>query len=161
MKFIPVFVAMAIGLLLGPPAQAQTPSVISKISADDLASLLTGIGLFSVAVVTDKGEKLVIPVDFFNRPVKSAVLLQECAPDGCGRVVFETWPQLRADVKLANTWNRGVPAGLVKISVLKDGTIRLEMSVDLDGGVSRQFIEQSAFAFVTLVDQVIPGDGLN
>lgn len=162
MRFIPVVVAIAIGLLFGLPAaaRAEAPDVISKINAEDLADLLTRIGFFTV--VDDEGsDKILLPFGFFNRPVKSQVRLQECSADGCGRLVFETWPQLRADPKLANTWNRGVPAGLVKLSVLKDGTIRIDMTVDLEGGVSQQFIEQSAFAFVTLVNQIVPGDGLN
>ncbi len=163
MKFLSsALLAIVLALVIGPArmVQAQAPSAITKITAEDLAELLSKIGFFAV-VDEQNGEKVVLPFGFFNRPVKSEVRLQNCGDDGCGRLVFKTWPRLKADLKWTNRWNRGVPTGLVKTSLLKDGQIRLEMTVDLAGGVSRRFIEQSAFAFVTLADRTVPGTGLN
>jgi hypothetical protein len=162
MKFVPFVVAIVIGLLFGPgrTVHAETPSVISKISAEDLADLLSKVGFFAL-VDEDNGEKVVIPIGFFNHRTRSEVRLLQCDADGCGRLVFKTWPQLRADLKWTNKWNGGTPNGLIKTSLLKDGTIRVEMTVDLAGGVSREFIEQSAFAFVTLMDRIYPNTGLN
>jgi hypothetical protein len=162
MKFVSLAVALVLALACASSttARAEMPSVIAKISAEDLAQLLSRIGLFAV-VDEENDEKFVVPFGFFNRPLKSEVRLQECSADGCGRLVFKTWPRLRADLKWTNKWNRAVPLGLVKTSLLPDKTIRIEMTVDLTGGVSPQFIEQSAFAFVTLSDRVFPGNGLN
>jgi len=156
------------GSLCGPwgTTQAQTPKIISKINAEDLAALLLKIG-FTAGVVDDNGEKVVYPAGFFMGSGTPEVRLQNCSPEGCGRLVFKIATGMRAAKDFegnwgwVNNWNQKIPFGLVKAYVSADNTLHLDMTVDLTGGVSSRFIEQSAYAFVTCVNRIYRGTGLD
>jgi hypothetical protein len=129
-----------------PPAGAAVS--VSSITAEDLAALLTQAGF--LAGVEGRPNARYVEAHFFNSS-NGVVALKDCTSEGCSRLVFLVWPAMRADLDAVNRWNRRVP-GLVRASV-ENGKLRFDMTVDLSAGVSREYIEQSAFAFVTLVNR--------
>jgi hypothetical protein len=138
--------------MLHAQVPAAPAAIIARITAEDLAALLTQAGLLAEAEGSPGARY--VEAHFFNSST-GFVQLKDCVSDGCSRLVFLVWPKLAADPDAVNRWNRRAP-GLVRASLDK-GKLRFDMSVDLAGGVSREHVEQSAFAFVTLVNRAFPG----
>jgi hypothetical protein len=81
------------------------------------------------------------------------VYMYDCNPQGCRSVqysaIYTKDPKLT--IELANDWN--AKKRFVKTYIDSDGDLNLEWDVDMDGGVTLEFVKQSIFTFESFVGQ--------
>ena len=127
--------------------------VIFKITIEDLADLITKSGMYS-EIETRDGQKFIVSRYFLlNRETR--ITPYYCDADSCAGVKFETWFRVKSDpaywLPWLNAWNLKEP-GLVKGSLQGDN-LKFEMMIHLVKGATRNYIKQSALAYIALVNQ--------
>lgn len=149
-------IAVLCAIVLGAPSAVRAQSappmgeVIFKITIEDLADLITKSGMYSEI---DDGQKFIVS-DAFIYGWRTHIIPDFCDADGCAGVRFVTWFPVKSDpawLPWLNAWNLKEP-GLVKGSLQGDH-LRFEMMIYLFKGATRNYIKQSALAYITLVNQ--------
>lgn len=148
--------ALLVALVLSAPKPAMAQDadkdeVITRITPEDFVTILNKAGFYSEVKTQDKGGKFIQVGGFFIGGA-AGILFDQCEADGgCAIAVFLAYFREKQNDDWLNAWNQRNP-GLVKAS-MQENLLRFDMSVHLFGGVSRNYLKQSAFAFVALVNQ--------
>lgn len=137
------------------PAQA----VISKITQEDLAALLTQAGLTTQTTKDEQGRTYLVSGEFFSGRI-AVILPNVCDDAGCPFYTFLSIQKAPTDQTWLTSWNLRIP-GLVTAALRKkEQDVLFHMTISLEGGVTRKHILQSAFAYIAIVNQRARGQDI-
>ena len=139
------------------PKSAGAEEIIDRIKPEELAESLSKVGFHSEVRQTKEGQKFVVSFGFFLSGA-TVIAPDVCDTGGCQQVTFVTWLKPPADYDWITSWHLRMP-GLVQVGLRKaEQDLQFSYTVSLQGGVTRNHIIQSAFAFVTIVNQRFKSD---
>lgn len=133
-------------------AHSQTanpsPEVAAKFKPNDLAAILQSAGYRAEVAVVNSRPRIRTGMNGFN----VLVLLYSCDDNsGCGSMQFSTGyaKSAQTTMSVANKWNQEKRYGKAYIDT--DGNLALEYDVSFFGGVTRDYIKESAGTFESLL----------
>jgi hypothetical protein len=148
MRAISILAAAGV-LLAALPASAQNAAPVKRIGIETFAGLLKDKGYKAEVVRKEGSANPFIRTGMNGRRV--AVYFYECKEESCGSYQFRAYYD--ADAKftpvVANNWNRDKRFG--KAYLDKDKDYNLEWDVDLDGGVTSDYIKATFQRYETVL----------
>jgi Putative bacterial sensory transduction regulator len=140
----------------GAAGQQAAGQVVSRITPEQLATVLTQAGMRSQVATTQDGQKYVkVSVGELKSPY---VALGNCNNQGCGDLLFGAYfnadPNVTADN--VNAWN--AQYRFAKVYLDSDGGVAFELDMTLAGGVTLENIKENGRLFAALLTKYYEGE---
>lgn len=137
----------AAGPAFAQGAPAQAGGTIAGVTAEKFAKVLQDAGFRAEIVRGDK--RPYIRTGLSGR--RAAVYFYDCKDNTCGSfqysVIFNK--DAKYTIDFSNTWN--TKRRYSKTYLDSDGDMNLEWDVDLDGGVTDEFLKRTALSFERMI----------